>query len=457
MALIRPYESNYYLDSDNDPSIIPVIVDEYEHNLPYAESYNDFSFSKTTRKAVLDILKYKRPNRMHAIALRMMNYFPYRNVLAQARFSSKMYECYVLTIINRISMQYGLQVILICPTFELASEIEEQVLKIGKFTGIRSRVVGVADSSPDSNFYFECVSIGTPHIIIGTPNAIWRLISTKKLDLSNIKMVVVEKADQIVELSMGDDTLAVMHAVDPKCQLLLFYGTITDKLKEFVEKRLDKRKWDRLFVNLEEFCISRLKMFHVVLPDEEKKAAAIKEIVGEIPRDIHVILYVNPETDLRYLREALLGFDVAYVPELVDSKERTKDVGIFKDGLGAVLVTCVPPTTGFDESKVNLLIFHDIPVIRGHPDYECYYSLTAQVGRNTYEDEWNDEIGRNAGYCVLHTLTEKDDVLMTKIQDHFGRSILKITDEMAGFVSKGVRALELGSLVLEISTYKSEI
>ena len=61
------------------------------------------------------------------------------------------------------------------------------------------------------------------------------------------------------------------------------------------------------------------------------------------------------------------------------------------------------------------------------------------------------------GYCVLHLLSEKHDVLMTKIQRHFCRSVLKISDDMCRGVSKVERALELGSLVLEVSTYVSLI
>ncbi|GJQ91194.1 DEAD-box ATP-dependent RNA helicase 38 [Tanacetum coccineum] len=201
-------------------------------------------------------------------------------------------------------------------------------------------------------------------------------------------------------------------------QVLLFYSTLTDKLRDFVPNILPDWKWDRVYVNKEEFAIHNSKMFTFVWKYELLKSTACFEIINRVSAEKQVVIYVNPETDIGRLHNSLSSFDVSCAAEVnghgVFDQNPVQSLLSFKSGNKRVLITCKPHSIGFDKSMVSVVIFYDLPMIDStKPDYERYYRLATRVGRNTV--------------CIFNILTKGDEVTMKKIETFFGRTAKKMS------------------------------
>ncbi|PWA53894.1 LOS4 [Artemisia annua] len=372
-------------------------------NYKYLESYQQLGLSKPLLQALLDDLRLRNPSRLHRILLPLIATEPHRSLCAQARPSADKHTCYVLGILHRIDFltHDNPQAIVVCPTLELAQEIQATVERVGRYTGVTSQVA-VKEAVPD-------MPVLKSHIVITLPYTLYTLLTFKKLLLSDIKMFVLDAVDHPLQLSVDQwDSAFVMQHVHHDCQILLFYSTLTDKLREHIPTILPELECNRLFVNQEEASIYQSTNFELLCYDDEWKARGIKEILVRV-KEMQAVIYVNPGADLGTLRKHLGCIrNLVIAPDLGGAAD---DLIKFKRGEARVLITCNSMYFGFDVSKVNLVFFYNLPMdSEGGIDFEKYYRVATWGGRYLNKA------------CVFNMVRPNEEVdYMEEIGSHFGR------------------------------------
>ncbi|XP_052722858.1 DEAD-box ATP-dependent RNA helicase 38 [Vigna angularis] len=415
------------LDDPDDSSIQKVTSGE----TPYtsAAKFEDLNLSPELLKGLYVEMKFQKPSKIQAISLPMILDPPHRDLIAQAHNGSGKTTCFVLGMLSRVDPKVQApQALCVCPTRELANQNIEVLRKMGKYTGIASECAVPTDSNALS------IAKRAPimaQVVIGTPGTIKKWMSFKKLGAARLKILVFDEADQMLaEDGFKDDSLRIMkeiEKVNSNCQVLLFSATFNDTVKNFVSRTV-KEDHNKLFVKKEELSLDAVKQYKVYCSDELAKIEVIKDYIFEIGENVgQTIIFVRTRNSAQMLHKSLvdMGYEVTSIQGALGHDEREKIVKEFRDGLTQVLISTDLLARGFDQQQVNLVINYDLPMKHTasytrepEPDCEVYLHRVGRAGR----------FGRKGAVFNL-ICDEKDERLMSKIENHFGTRVAEVRAE----------------------------
>ncbi|CAO2839444.1 unnamed protein product [Amaranthus hypochondriacus] len=408
------------LDDPDDTSIQAVTDTPYTS----AKRFEDLNLSEELLKGLYVVMRFERPSKIQAITLPMILTPPYKNLIAQAHNGSGKTTCFNLGMLSRVDPKLQApQALCICPTRELAIQNLEVLQKMGTYTGISAERAVPENLDNPSHTPINKRAPVTAQVIIGTPGTIKKWISFKKLSLVNMKILVFDEADHMLaEDGFRDDSLRIMNDIKkiaPKCQVLLFSATFSERVKSFVERTI--HNYNQLFVKKEELSLESVKQYKVRCPDELAKIKVVGEKILELGQKLgQTIIFVRTRNSAGYLHRALtdLGYEVTTIQGALTHDDRDKIVKEFKDGLTKVLISTDLLARGFDQSQVNLVVNYDLPVkydARTEPDCEVYLHRVGRAGR----------FGRKGAVFNLIS-DDRDDMIMGKIENHFGAKVVEV-------------------------------
>ncbi|KAL5742855.1 hypothetical protein ACOSP7_029587 [Xanthoceras sorbifolium] len=420
LAIDEDKKVNKFLDEPEDSNIKAVTTGD----TPYtsASTFEDLNLSPELLKGLYVDMKFQKPSKIQAISLPMILTPPYKNLVAQAHNGSGKTTCFVLGMLSRVDPNLmAPQALCICPTRELAIQNLEVLRKMGKHTGITSECAIPMDST-------NYISMSkrppvTAQIVIGTPGTIKKWMSAKKLGVSSVKILVFDEADHMLaEDGFKDDSLRIMKDIErmsAHCQVLLFSATFNETVKNFVSRVV--KDHNQLFVKKEDLSLESVKQYKVNCPDELAKVLVIKDRIFELGENLgQTIIFVRTRNSASTLHKSLvdLGYEVTTIQGALKQEDRDKIVKEFKDGLTQVLISTDLLARGFDQQQVNLVINYDLPVKHENhlePDYEVYLHRIGRAGR----------FGRKGAVFNL-LMSERDQMLMEKIERHFNSQIAQV-------------------------------
>lgn len=127
----------------------------------------------------------------------------------------------------------AVQVLMLCPTRELASQVAEEIAKLAYFKkGVRELPVYGGQSYEHQ---FRGLKAG-PQIVIGTPGRIIDHIGQGTLKLDKVKMVVLDEADRMLDMGFREDIEKILESVPTERQIVLFSATLPPPIKKIIER-----------------------------------------------------------------------------------------------------------------------------------------------------------------------------------------------------------------------------
>lgn len=126
-----------------------------------------------------------------------------------------------------------IQVLIMCPTRELASQVAEEIAKLASFKkGVRELPI-YGGASYDRQF--RGLRSG-PQIVIGTPGRLLDHINSGAIKLDKLKMVIMDEADRMLDMGFRDDLEKILEAVPEQRQTVLFSATIPPGIRKMIER-----------------------------------------------------------------------------------------------------------------------------------------------------------------------------------------------------------------------------
>ncbi|CAM8962358.1 unnamed protein product [Rhodiola kirilowii] len=401
-----------FLEEPDDSNIKAVTTGD----TPYtsAKTFEDLHLSPELLKGLYAEMSFQKPSKIQAVSLPMILNPPYKDLIAQAHNGSGKTTCFVLGMLSRVDPnQKSPQALCVCPTRELAIQNIEVLQKMGKYTGITSECAVPKDSA--SRVPASKRPVVMSQVVIGTPGTITSLISTKKLSINYLRILVFDEADHMLaEDGFKDDSLRIMKAIERsnnRCQVLLFSATFNEVVKNFVSKVV--KDHNQLFVKKEELSLDAVKQYKVNCRDEQSKIMVIKDKIFELGQKCgQTIIFVRTRTSARLLHTELVehGYGVTSIHGAFDQAGRDEIVKEFKGGLTQVLIATDLLARGFDQSQVNVVINFDLPTKyeTGEPDFEVYLHRMGRAGR----------FGRKGAIFNL-MCSDTDRRTVAQIENHF--------------------------------------
>ena len=350
---------------------------------------------------------FEKPSKIQARAIVPMK--EKNDILAQSQSGTGKTGAFSIGAISRIDIDLKApQVIVLCPTRELAQQTEKVARAIGNYMGLKVlSAVGGNNLKND----IQALKAGA-QFIVGTPGRTFDLIRKGELNINHIKVLVMDEADQMLEDQFAEQVKCILEFKFPMdTQLALFSATMPQNVLEIAETYL--RDPVRILLPPDEVTLDGIKQFYVDLEREEWKFPALLDIYSQVTIN-QALIYVNKRQKAEWLAKQLHqnGFTLEYIHGEMDAVERKKRMEDFRSGQVRVLISTDLLARGIDVQQVSLVINFELPVQR-----ENYIHRIGRSGR----------FGRKG--CAINLLLEGDEVkAMHDIEQYYSTSIEELPD-----------------------------
>lgn len=295
-----------------------------------------------------------------------------RDILGIANTGTGKTGAFLIPVIDRLLTQKPeFQTLIISPTRELATQIEEEFISLGRNLRLWSACL-TGGTSIKRNLARLAMK---NHAIIGTPGRIIDMVERGALDLSKFEVLILDEFDRMLDMGFIDDIKFLRAKMTAVKQTMLFSATVDKKLKPLI---------DEMVANPHEVMIStghqsseRVEQDVVKVARGENKFEKLLELLRK--PDFHKVL-IFAETkrmvdDLHFdLRKAGIESDLIHG----DKSQKSRDVALdkFKKGRVDILIATDVAARGLDIKGVSHVINYEVP-----RDYDSYIHRIGRTGR----------------------------------------------------------------------------
>ncbi|KAJ1863784.1 RNA helicase required for poly(A+) mRNA export [Coemansia sp. RSA 2703] len=318
---------------------------------------------------------FVKPSKIQERALPLLLANPARNMIGQSQSGTGKTAAFVLTMLSRVDYDLDQpQALCLLPSRELARQTMEVVEKMGKYTPMKAKYA-IKDSVKKG----ETIDA---HIIIGTPGTVSDLIRKRALPLDNIKLIVLDEADNMLDMQgLADQTMRIKGFIKHPCQAVLFSATFPDNVRVFTQSFAPNANEIRLKAT--ELTVDGIKQFYMNCRDRDHKFEVLSMLYSLMTVGQSIIFVRTRKTaeDIAS-RMTAEGHAIVYLHGTQELTERDKVMDRFRHGDIKVLITTNVIARGIDIQQVNLVINYDIPVDGDNrPDPETYLHRIGRTGR----------------------------------------------------------------------------
>lgn len=336
------------------------------------------------------------------------------DVLAQAQSGTGKTGAFSIGAISRIDLSnQNTQVLVLVPTRELAQQIEGVMTALT--THMKVTILSATGGAPVRED-ISALQRGV-HILIGTPGRTYDLMERGALKRDQIKVLIMDEADQMLEGRFREQTECILNMGFPETtKVALFSATMPDEVIEVAGRMLKDPV--RILLPPEKVTLEGIRQYYVLIEEEAWKFDCLSDIYQHMNIS-QALIYCNTRTRVEWLAKRLQenNFEVGYIHGDMDPKERKACINSFRSGKVRVLVSSDLLARGIDVQQVSLVINFELPPVR-----ENYIHRIGRSGR----------FGRKGVAINLVTKTEHLD--LQEIEKHYATSIPLLPDNIAGLL-----------------------
>jgi ATP-dependent RNA helicase RhlE len=357
-------------------------------------------------KQSLQELGFKRPTDIQFKAI--PNILNGEDVLAIAQTGTGKTAAFAIPIIHLLSKSgtgEGVKAIVMVPTHELAIQITEVFEKLGKYTDVKVLgVYGGVDHDPQ----IEKLNRGVD-IVIATPGRVFDLVNQGHLKLRDIKVLVLDEADLMLDLGFYKDIDDLIKYLPQNRQTLFFSATINEKIKKLAYSIV--RNAIRIQISPKD-PVSKNITHSVMFVSMDDKRFFLERIVNENPES-RILVFVRTKVRAERVFEAMnrVGIKSQTMHGGKDQDSRMEVMNDFKNGTFKLLIATDISARGVDIANVDYVINYDLPDVA-----ENYVHRVGRTGR-----------GNQRGVAVSFCSPEEKPVL----------------EEIEAFMDKAVTVLKV--------------
>jgi len=303
------------------------------------------------------------------------------------------------------------QAICVSPTRELARQIYTYVTRMGeKLAEVKVQLAVKEESTLSSKV--------TSQIVVGTPGKILDLMKQKSLDLSKVKVFVLDEADVLIDKGgLGDQSIKIKRALPGGCQICLFSATFKPAVRQFAEKVVPQ-PCVSISLKRKELTLDGIRQLYIDCTSETGKFNVLSDIYSYLTVGQSIIFthMRKTATDLSSkMIAAGHAVSVLHGGSDMSPTERDKVIDDYRDGKTKVLITTNVLARGIDILQVMLVINYDLPMdAENRPDFETYLHRIGRSGR----------FGRK-GIAINFVHDEESRRNLRSFEDFFKRKIEK--------------------------------
>ncbi|MGC4065813.1 MAG: DEAD/DEAH box helicase [Polyangiaceae bacterium] len=294
-----------------------------------------------------------------------------RDLVVQARTGTGKTASFGLPVVDALVQRSlaAVQVVILCPTRELALQVHREIDTLGKYRGIRS--VAVYGGAPMGR-QIEELAAGA-QVLVGTPGRVLDHLSRGSLDPKSVRTFILDESDEMLSMGFLPQINEIHGYLPPVHQTLLFSATLPPDIQRHAETRLK----DPLFLTLSGDQIGALDIQHLVYLTQGDKLKDFLRVL-EVENPESAIVFCNTRDETKRVAAALdkLGYQADWLNADLAQNEREKVMAATREGRLRFLVCTDVAARGIDISHLTHVINYDLP-----ESAESYVHRTGRTGR----------------------------------------------------------------------------
>lgn len=275
-----------------------------------------------------------------------------------------------LECVETAAEKHNAQVLILCPTRELAQQAGDELKKLSKYMeGIR--IVEVYGGTPMER---QILRLKRANIVVGTPGRIMDHLNRRTLRLSSIKMVILDEADEMLSMGFKEDIETILTQVPQERQTVLFSATMPPAILALTQEF--QRDPQMIEVNKQNVVLDNIEQFYIDAPMGRKMDALNLLLRYHTPQLSMIFCNTKKMVDevVDYLTNN--GFAAAGLHGDMNQSQRTKTMDAFKAGRISLLVATDVAARGIDVNDIDYVLNYDIP-----QNTEYYVHRIGRTGR----------------------------------------------------------------------------
>lgn len=380
-----------------------------------ANTFEELGLDENLLKGIY-AMKFNKPSKVQSRALPLLLANPPQNLIGQSQSGTGKTAAFSLAMLKRVDPTLSVvQAICLAPTRELARQIMDVIQAMGQFTSVTCSLAG-REAQPGQRAISGPINA---HIVVGTPGTILDLERRRQLDLSQVRIFVLDEADVMLDRQgLGVQSLRIKSLCPTQVQTVLFSATFTPQVVEFAHAIAPNA--NSFTLKVDELTIDAIKQYYIDCQGFEGKFEMLSAIYGLLTVSQSIIFVATRETAERVqMHMQREGHATAVLHGGMTPPERDAVIDEFRCGRSKVLITTNVLARGIDILQVSLVINFDLPQTTERlADPETYLHRIGRTGR----------FGRS-GVAINFVHNRHSMEILLALERYFGKPIVYIPSD----------------------------
>lgn len=323
--------------------------------------------------------------------------------LGQAKTGTGKTAAFALPMLQRLEPGGGVQALVLVPTRELAQQVDEHVRMLGVNHPLKTLLVYGGTRIKHNLRKLK----DNREIVVGTPGRVIDLMRRGVLDLSGIKIAVLDEVDRMLDIGFRDDIRRILKQVKGKHQTIFVSATINDEIRRLARSFM--REPVEFDVSADKLTVDDVEQHYVSVAPQDKYQTLLGFLKHENPK--LVIVFTNTKHSARRVADRLKrsGIRCKEIHGDLIQRHRERVMKSFRNADIQVLVATDLASRGLDVMEISHIVNYDIP--EDSPVYVHRVGRTARMG--------------NTG-CAITFVTHEQGKLLTEIEKLINKELNRL-------------------------------
>jgi len=293
-----------------------------------------------------------------------------KDIIAGAATGSGKTLAFGTGIIQNCNKEGIIQALVLVPTRELADQVAKSIKLFSKYKHLRIlEIFGGVSMSP------QVEGLANADVVVGTPGRILDHISRQTINLNNVKILVLDEADRMLDMGFIEDVKEIIKACPQNRQTMLFSATISHEIRKISDRYMNNPVEIMAETQVDP---SKLKQVFYDVPDNMKFSLLVHLLKQEKKGSVMVFCNTQRNTDFVAKNLQGLGINALAIHGGYSQDKRSKTMEKFRSKDFEVLVCTDVAARGLDIKGVSHVYNYDIP--REPNQYIHRIGRTARAG-----------------------------------------------------------------------------
>lgn len=353
-------------------------------------------------------LGFDRPSFIQSVAIKPI--LQGHDVRAQAQSGTGKTAAFGISALQKLTGLNETEIMILVTTREMADQNAQSISKLAVHMNVKTVIVAGGRNVGETVRELH----SHPHIVVGTPGRVFHMIKEKHLDTRNIKLFIIDEADEMLKLGFNEQLQDILEYIPLTAQIGMFSATWEADAIEVADKILE----NPIVIDLrhDEQTLKGIDQYYVDLGVEpHRKGDFIKvESLFDIYKRFSLaqcVVFVNTRNKAKFVHKELTsrGIPCNVIHADLDQKQRQEVLNEFRSGSARLLIATSVIARGIDIHQLSVVFNFDIPPLKEKNDYIHRIGRAGRYGRKG---------------VAINLVFQDECAVLNEIEKHYNTSII---------------------------------